>query len=302
MIEMNTIPKNELIANENTTEGPMTPQSLTKNDNIKDELAAIKNILLGFAIFVAVIIILSFLAMTVKSGTRIIKSTKDFFRKFCCKKKSNKQIPTNTTKKDIPTLKEITKTAYHEAGHAIVASYHEGSSEIEEISIKPNKDSLGRVKHPPLRIWCPPTKSQLLAQIAEDFGGRIVDVLQYGPNEIDIGARDDLSHATTIARDMVYSFGMSEKLGVQQVRSVKSSNDIFDKEVDAILKAAHERAKAIIIDHMEQLHDLANALIEYEVLKGSEIKDILEGRTIQRKRKVRVAIRKDEVANGDSVA
>ena len=117
---------------------------------------------------------------------------------------------------------------------------------------------------------------------------------------------DDLNHATTIARDMVYRFGMSEKLGVQQVRSVKSSHDIFDQEVDAILKAAHERAKAIINDHMEQLHDLANAIIEYEVLKGSEVKDILEGRPIQRRKKVRVVVHKDDeeplITNGDSVA
>ena len=300
------VPTNEIIANQTTIEGPMTNQSLTKNDKIEDELAAIKNILLGFGIFVAVIIILSFLAITMNNMAKIINSTKTFFRTFCCKKKSSKEIPTKRPKKDKPTLQEITKVAYHEAGHAIVAFYHKDSFEIEEISIKPDQDSLGRVKHPPLRIWSPPTKSQLLAQIAEDFGGRIVDELQYGPNEIDIGAMDDLNHATTIARDMVYRFGMSEKLGVQQVRSVKSSHDVFDKEVDSILKAAHERAKEIINDHMEQLHDLANAIIEYEVLKGSEVKDILEGRPIQRRKKVRVVVYKDDeeplVANGDSVA
>ena len=72
MIEMNTIPKNLTIANETTMEeGPITHQSLTKNDKIEDELAAIKNILLGFGIFVAVIIILSFLAITINNMAKL---------------------------------------------------------------------------------------------------------------------------------------------------------------------------------------------------------------------------------------
>ena len=88
------VPTNEIIANQTT----MTRQSLTKNDKIEDELAAIKNILLGFGIFVAVIIILSILAITVKNMAKIIKSTKTCFRRYFFSLRSDTFSET-----DIPT-------------------------------------------------------------------------------------------------------------------------------------------------------------------------------------------------------
>ena len=195
-------------------------------------------------------------------------------------------------KKEEPTLEEKTRIAYHEAGHAIVAFFHKDGLKIEEISIKRSKGLLGYVTYQPQRIWQLKTKSQILAEIAAKFGGRIIEELRYGFDQIDEGARSDIFNATALAREMVSNFGMSEKIGLQKLYSDMSekTKEIFEEEVNAILKDAYEKAKEIMMEHMDQLDDLAYAILEYETLDGNEVKKILE-------RSLKKTLAKDDNAN-----
>ena len=289
-----TIPKNEI-----TTENPKETQFSTKNVEINGGFDTIINLVLAFGLFFTVVIGLAFLGYLCSCCTKHLCKDSGL-----CRKKDEK-----------PTLEEKTRVAYHEAGHAIVAFFHKDGDEIEEIVMKKGQllgqNFLGYVKPKPRRLWQPKTKSQILAEISVNFGGRVAEELKYGVDQITEGARTDIARATTLARDMVKNLGMSEKIGVQQLYNDKDdeTNKIFNQEVSAILKEAYERAKEIINEHDEQWHVLAQAILEYETLKGSEVKDILEGRPIQRKKKVQVAVRKDEEeplaendANANSVA
>ena len=144
----------------------------------------------------------------------------------------------------------------------------------------------------PRRIWQPKTKVQILAEISVLLGGRAVDELRNGTDQICAGSRNDISNATKMARDMVNNLGMSEKIGLQQIYTDKSekTKEIFEEEVATILKDAYEKAKEIIMEHMDQLDDLAYAILEYETLNGSEVKKILE-------RSLKKTLAKDDNAN-----
>ena len=120
----------------------------------------------------------------------------------------------------------------------------------------------------------------------------MIEELRYGFDQIDEGARSDITNATALAREMVSNFGMSEKIGLQKLYSDMSekTKEIFQEEVFAILKDAYEKAKEIIMEHMDQLDDLAYAILENETLDGNEVKNILE-------RSLNKTLAKDDNAN-----
>ena len=278
-IKGHSIPTSGPNINVTTTEGPIIAQILAKTDKIDQELATNKDLILGFCIFFTVVIGLVILSCLIEMVINF-KNIKNYFKKICCCIKKTKEER---------TLEEKTKTAHHEAGHAIVAFYHEDGPKIKEVTIKHKGHTLGTMTPQPRRFWAPRTQSQMLAEISMYFGGRIVDELQYG--QLDEGAGADISYATSLARHMVESLGMSDKIGLRQLYNDKSeeAKKIFDEEVDAILKEAYETAKAIINEHWEKLKILAHAIVEYETLRGHEVKEILEGKRLLRKKKVELA-------------
>ena len=282
-----SIPKNGTIANVTLTKNPASTQTLTENADNDQKFDTIINLILGFGIFFVVVIGLVILGCLIGCCVEVCK--KDFFKKFYCCCRKNK-------KKDEPTLEEKTRIAYHEAGHAIVAFFHKDGHEIKEVSIKPSKFLLGHVKYQPLKKYQARTKSKILAEISHQLGGRAVDELRNGPDQICDGSRRDIRNATSTARDMVNNLGMSEKFGVQQLYNDQDeeTKKMFNEEVNSIMKDAYERAKAIINEHEEQLNVLAQAILDYETLNGQEVKDILEGKPIQRKKKVQAAIHKED--------
>ena len=284
-IKGHSIPTNGTNGNITTTESPITSQILAKIDKIQEELATNKDLILGFCIFFTVVICLVFLGCLIDFVINF-KKIMNYFKKLCCSKKKIKEKR---------TIEEMTKVAYHEAGHAIVAFYHKDGPGIKEITIKHTAHTLGRMIPEQRRYWAYKTQNQILAEISTFYGGRIVDELQYG--QLCQGARSDISRATTLARDMVQNLGMSDKIGLRKLYDDKSeeAKKIFDEEVDAILKEAYETAKAIINEHWEELKVLAHAIVEYETLRGHEVKEILEGKRLLRKKKVDLAtIRKDD--------
>jgi cell division protease FtsH len=140
---------------------------------------------------------------------------------------------------------------------------------------------------------------QMKARLALCFGGRIAEQLIYGKDELNTGASNDIQQATDMARAMVMEYGMSEKLGWLRYRdnqdevflghSVARSQNVseetarlIDQEVRRIIEEAEATARGVLTDNLDELHRLAEALLEYETLTGDESKRAIAGEDIGR--------------------
>ena len=190
-------------------------------------------------------------------------------------------------------------TAYHEAGHAIVAINEPESDPIHKATIVPRGRALGMVMRLPEGDRVSMSKAKLEADLAVAMGGRIAEEIIFGANNITTGASSDIHMATNIARRMVTEWGMSEKLGFlrysgdqeevflgHSVSQTKTMSDntasLVDSEVRRIVDAAYVRATKTLNDKLADLHTLAKALLEYELLSGDEIKTLLRGEPLLR--------------------
>jgi len=188
-------------------------------------------------------------------------------------------------------------TAYHEAGHAIVAINSAHSDPIHKATIIPRGRALGMVMRLPEKDQFSVTRAKLLDDLAVSMGGRVAEELIFGYDKVTTGASSDIDHATKMARNMVVNWGLSDKVGAinyskndetSYYRS-GSGNEfsdetakIIDEEVKKIIDKALSTAKKILTKKKADLEKLAQALIEFETLSGTEIQDILSGKTISR--------------------
>ncbi len=199
----------------------------------------------------------------------------------------------------VMTDNEKKLTAYHEAGHAIVAINEPESDAVHKATIVPRGRALGMVMRLPEGDRISMSKAKLEADLAVAMGGRIAEELIFGPEKVTTGASSDIRMATDIARRMVTEWGMSAKLGPlrysgdqeevflgHSVSQTKNMSDetagIVDSEIRRIVESAYKRATEILTDKMDDLHKLAKALLEYELLSGDEIKALLRGEPIIR--------------------
>ena len=190
--------------------------------------------------------------------------------------------------------KERRITAYHEAGHALVAKLLPGTDPIHKVTIIPRGRALGVTQQLPSEDKHNYSKEYLLNDITILYGGRIAEEIVFGSQEVTTGAMNDLERATEIARKMVCEWGMSERMGPLQFgkreemiflgREIAQHQDYseqtameIDREVRRIVMENFERAKALIQCRLETLHGLAEALLEREVLNGLEIDAIVKG-------------------------
>ena len=190
-------------------------------------------------------------------------------------------------------------TAYHEAGHAIVAIHSKESDPVHKATIIPRGRALGMVMRLPESDRISMSKIKLKADLAVAMGGRIAEEIIFGHSKVTTGASSDISMATNIARKMVTEWGMSDKLGPlaygeneQEVflgHSVTQKKNIsentaqeIDKEVRKIVDEAYKKARLIIKKNINQLHRLAKGLLKHETLTGEEIKDVIKGKKIKR--------------------
>ncbi len=190
-------------------------------------------------------------------------------------------------------------TAYHEAGHAIVAIHMKDSDPVHKATIIPRGRALGMVMRLPESDRISMSKIKLKADLAVAMGGRIAEELIFGASKVTTGASSDISMATNIARKMVTEWGMSDKLGplaygeneqevflghsVTQKKSVSENTaQEIDKEVKKIVDEAYNKARTIIKKNIKQLHKLAKGLLVHETLTGSEIKDVIKGKKISK--------------------
>ena len=192
------------------------------------------------------------------------------------------------------TDEEKKLTAYHEGGHALVALTVVGSDPIHKATIIPRGRALGMVMRLPERDQVSMTRQKLNADLCVAFGGRIAEELIFGYDKVTTGAQSDIEMATRMARAMVTRFGMSDELGpiaygenqeevflghsVSRTQNVSEATaQKIDSEVRRIIEETYQRAKRILTEKIDDLHALANGLLEYETLTGDEIKALLRG-------------------------
>ena len=185
-------------------------------------------------------------------------------------------------------------TAYHEAGHALVAITVEGSDPIHKATIIPRGRALGMVMRLPERDALSLTRQKMLADLAVAFGGRLAEEIVFGHEKVTTGAQSDIEQATRMARAMVTRFGMSDSLGpiayaenqeeVFLGHSVSRTQNIseataqkIDDEIHRIIDESYQRAKDILVSRQSDLNVLARGLLEYETLTGDEIIALLKG-------------------------
>jgi cell division protease FtsH len=190
-------------------------------------------------------------------------------------------------------------TAYHEGGHALCALYEPESDPLHKVTIIPRGRALGVTFSLPENDRLSESRAYLKAMLVKIMGGRVAEEIILGPEKVTGGASGDIKQATRVARMMVTELGMSEKLGMisygdnsQEVflgHSVTQNKNVseatareIEAEVKAMIDAGYNRAKEILVEHIEELHMLANGLLEYETLSGAEVRQILRGEKITR--------------------
>jgi cell division protease FtsH len=194
--------------------------------------------------------------------------------------------------------REKLNTAYHEAGHAIVGVNLPEHDPVYKVTIIPRGRALGVTFFLPEEDRYSYSKQRLESQMASLFGGRIAEELAFGPSAVTTGASNDIERATTLARNMVTRWGLSDKLGplayaeeegevflgrsVTQHKQVSDETaHVIDVEVRRVIDLAYSKARDILVTHRAKLDTMANALIKYETLDESQIKDIMAGRDVK---------------------
>jgi cell division protease FtsH len=188
-------------------------------------------------------------------------------------------------------------TAFHEAGHAVMARRVPGLDPLHKVTIVPRGRALGLTASLPEEDRHNYTKSWLEGQLVMLFGGRVAEELVFGPQKITTGAGNDIERATAIARRMVTQFGMSEALGpvaigekeheiflgreFSQRREISGKTaQLVDEEVRRILDNAYSEAERVLADNRQLLDAIAEALLERETLDGDEVGMLEEGKEL----------------------
>ncbi len=192
-------------------------------------------------------------------------------------------------------------TAYHEAGHAILALHSPDSDPIHKATIIPRGRALGMVMRLPENDRYSVSRAKLKADLCVAMGGRIAEGLIFGEEKVTTGASSDIRMVTDMARRMITEWGMSDKLGflayadsdnevylghsMGRARAVsEDTSKMVDAEIKILVDETYAKAEKILKDNMDQLHGLANALLEYETLSGDEIRAVLRGEKLEKDR------------------
>lgn len=195
--------------------------------------------------------------------------------------------------------KEKENTAYHEIGHALLAKMLKNCDPLHKVTIIPRGMALGVTMTLPEKDHLTMRKSQLLDHIAMLMGGRIAEEITFGEENITTGAQNDIEKATNIARKIVTSYGMSERLGT--ISYGKKNDHVFlgrdfgternyseevaaiiDDEVKKIIQERYDYAKRILQDNRDIMDEMVKVLLEKETLDKEEVSEIIA--KIQRER------------------
>ena len=189
-------------------------------------------------------------------------------------------------------------TAYHEAGHAIIGRLVPEHDPVHKVTIIPRGRALGVTFFLPQGDSISYSRQKLESMISVAYGGRLAEELIYGSEHVSTGASQDIKQATTIARNMVTQWGFSEKLGpllyaeeegeVFLGRSVAKSKHmsdetarIIDQEVKALIERNYQRARQLLVDNMDIMHAMKDALMKYETIDAPQVDDLMARREVR---------------------
>ena len=191
--------------------------------------------------------------------------------------------------------KEKLNTAYHEAGHTIIGRLVPDHDPVYKVTIIPRGRALGVTMFLPEEDRYSLSRQSVLSQICSLFGGRIAEEMILGPEHVTTGASNDIERATGLARNMVTKWGLSQKMG--PIMYDEDDGEVFlgmsagmkpkahspdtaraiDEEIREIIDGCYAKAKKLLEDNEDKLHNMANALIELETLNSDQIDDIMAG-------------------------
>ncbi len=194
---------------------------------------------------------------------------------------------------------EKRNTAFHEAGHALIAFTVPNAHPVHKATIIPRGRSLGMVMQLPERDEVSMSYEQMTSRLAIMMGGRVAEELTFGAKNVTSGASSDIESATSLARSMVTKWGYSEKLGkvaygenqqevflghsvAQQKNVSEDTAQIIDAEIRQLVDEAYDWATRILKKRKKDLKQIAEGLLEYETLSGKEIKQLLDGKPLSR--------------------
>ncbi|MBM4192466.1 MAG: ATP-dependent zinc metalloprotease FtsH [Gammaproteobacteria bacterium] len=194
----------------------------------------------------------------------------------------------------VMTEQEKRMTAYHEAGHAIVGISVPEHDPVYKVTIIPRGRALGVTQFLPEQDRYSMSKRRIESGIATLFGGRIAEELIFGADSVTTGASNDIERATELARNMVTKWGLSDKLGpltyseesgeIFLGRSVTQTKQVsdetahsIDQEVRSVIQGNYEKARDILTANIDKLHAMAGALVKFETIDESQIKEIMAG-------------------------
>ncbi|CAH8561500.1 unnamed protein product [Heterobilharzia americana] len=175
-------------------------------------------------------------------------------------------------------------SAFHEAGHALVALLTADSTPLHKVTIIPRGEAGGLTSFLQDKDMSFMTRAQLLAQLDVLMGGRVGEELAFGEDKVTTGAADDFRKATVLAQNMVKRFGFSSKLGPRIIPDVhdgqlsQTTRDMIDKEVDQLLNDSLTRVRTLLSGHSKQHKLLAEALLHFETLTKDEVVAVLAGK------------------------
>ncbi len=189
-------------------------------------------------------------------------------------------------------------TAYHEAGHAIIGRLVPEHDPVHKVTIIPRGRALGVTFFLPEGDAISASRQKLESQISTLYGGRLAEEIIYGPEKVSTGASNDIKVATSIARNMVTQWGFSEKLGPllyaeeegeiflgRTVAKAKHMSDetarIIDQEVKSLIERNYQRAHKLLMEHMDILHTMKDALMKYETIDAPQIDDLMKRKSVR---------------------
>lgn len=194
--------------------------------------------------------------------------------------------------------KEKKLTAYHEAGHAIVGLSVPEHDPVYKVTIIPRGRALGVTMFLPEQDRYSYSRRRLESQLCSLYGGRIAEELIFGEDAVTTGASNDIQRATEIARNMVTKWGLSEKIGPltygeddgevflgQSMAKRKQDisehmSKVIDDEVRRIVDETYDYAKKILVEKMDILHAMAEALIKYETIESEQLDQLMNGKPL----------------------
>ncbi|KAK3314531.1 P-loop containing nucleoside triphosphate hydrolase protein [Apodospora peruviana] len=195
----------------------------------------------------------------------------------------DKVIMGTERKSMVITPKEKEMTAYHEAGHALVAYYAKDTpNDLYKVTVLPRGQTLGHTAYLPEMDKHSYTVKDYMGHIDRAMGGKVAEEIVYGNELVTSGVSNDLDVATQTAWSMVAQLGMSEKLGpVEYLRKYNQLSSetraMVESEVKRVLDEGYERARTLLVSKRKELDLLAMALVEYETLDKSEVEKVLRG-------------------------